>query len=272
MSRKRSREALESHWHPVPRRRRRERGVRSDRPHGVRQGGRLLGVRLPQEPRRCLRHPRLPVGLAAPRLSGRVPVLAPERPADGLLPAGDAAARRRAARRRDPPAGCQPQPGRLLGRGSAARRCGSAWATSKASAPAPSGWSPNATETGASQIWATWCGARRLQPTCSSRWSKPAPATGSAIRRQLLWELRLHRAPAGRRARSPAGTGARCLPHPGASADERLGADGGRPRDHEPDHRPSSDGAAATQHRRARSASAASTSRRHRRTGSRSPG
>ena len=34
-------------------------------------------------------------------LPGRVPVLAPERAADGLLPAGDAAARRRAAGRRD---------------------------------------------------------------------------------------------------------------------------------------------------------------------------
>ena len=101
----------------VLRRRGRARRGRGDRPAGVREGGGLLGVRLPQEPRRRLRHPGLPVGVAAPLVSGRVPVRAPERPADGLLPAGDAASRRRAAGRRDPAAGREPKRCRLHRRG-----------------------------------------------------------------------------------------------------------------------------------------------------------
>ena len=52
---------------------------------------------------------RLPVGLAAALLPGRVPLLAPERAADGLLPAGVARARRAAARRRGAPAAREPQ-------------------------------------------------------------------------------------------------------------------------------------------------------------------
>ena len=69
-------------------------------------------------------------------------------------------------------------------------------------------------------------------------------------RRRLLWELPLHRAPAAVRRRRPAGARARRLPHPGAAAHVRLGADGGRPRGHEPDHRPAPDGAPAAEPRR----------------------
>ena len=52
---------------------------------------------------------RLPVGVAAALLPGRVPLLAPERPADGLLPAGLARPRRPAPRRRGAPAAREPQ-------------------------------------------------------------------------------------------------------------------------------------------------------------------
>ena len=98
MSRKRSRAALESH-----RVRFIEGAVRNgvdekvaDR--GLRQARRLLRLRLPEVACRRLRAARLPVAVAAPSLSGRVPLLAAERPADGLLPAGEPRPGRPAAR------------------------------------------------------------------------------------------------------------------------------------------------------------------------------
>ena len=89
MSRKRSEEAIEAF---------RERFIEGaarngvdarDRGQGLRQARGLLRLRLPEVARGRVRAARLPVGLAAPPLSGRVPLLAPERAADGLLPALD---------------------------------------------------------------------------------------------------------------------------------------------------------------------------------------
>ena len=62
---------------------------------------RLLGLRLPQGPRRRLRPARLPVDLAARALRPGVPVRAAQRAADGLLRVGHARARGAAARHRD---------------------------------------------------------------------------------------------------------------------------------------------------------------------------
>ena len=213
MSRKRSREALESHWIRF-RDGAAENGVsEGDRAHRVRQGGRLLGVRVSQEPRRGLRDPGLPVGVAAPRLPGRVSVRAPERPADGFLPAGNPASRRRAARGRDPPARRQPEPRHVLGRGLTARRFGSGSATSKESAPGPSCWSPSATETATSPTWATWCGARRLHTDLLEGLVGPVPATASATAAGCCGSCGLHRAPAGPARGASAGAG-RWMPPP----------------------------------------------------------
>ena len=74
------------------------RGERARRDAGgggarLRAGPRLLGVRVPEGPRGGLRPARLPVDLASGPLRPRVPLLAPERAADGLLPARRAGAR-----------------------------------------------------------------------------------------------------------------------------------------------------------------------------------
>src|SRR6266508_1121501 len=58
-----------------------------DRRARLHEDQRLRIVRLPQVARGRFRAPRLPVGLAAPPLPGRVSLCPPERPADGLLPA-----------------------------------------------------------------------------------------------------------------------------------------------------------------------------------------
>ena len=120
MSRKRSEEAIEAF---------RERFIEGAARNGVdgetadrvydKLGG-LLRLRLPQVARGRVRPPRLPVGVAAAPLPGRVPLLAPERAADGLLPAVDARPRCPAAGRGDPPSGRQPERGALHVRG----RCG----------------------------------------------------------------------------------------------------------------------------------------------------
>ena len=65
-------------------------------------GRRLLGLRLPQGPRRRLRPAGLPVDLAARPLRARVPVLAARRAADGLLPARRPRPRGPAPRHRGP--------------------------------------------------------------------------------------------------------------------------------------------------------------------------
>ena len=119
MSRKRSHAALEAY-------RTRfvagalAKGVDEDaRARRLRQARRVLGLRLPEVALRRVRPARVPVGVAAPPLQRRVPRRAPERAADGLLPAGDARARRAAARRRDAAAGREPKRRRLRPR----RRC-----------------------------------------------------------------------------------------------------------------------------------------------------
>ena len=136
MSRKRSEEAIREHHqrflagaaaNGVSERDRRE-GLGAD------QG--LLRLRLPEGALGRLRPARLPVGLAADPLRPRVPLLAAERAADGLLPAGLAGPRgpapgdpRRAARR-------QPQQGALPRRNPARpkRTCAAGWWCGSASA------------------------------------------------------------------------------------------------------------------------------------------
>ena len=128
MSRKRSEEAIEA-FRPrfvdgLPRQRHR----RADGARDLRQARRLLRLRLPEVARGGVRAARLPVGVAAPPLPGRVPLRAAERAADGLLPAVVARPRRAAARDRGAPAARQPQ--RREVRRSRTGRCGSGSATS----------------------------------------------------------------------------------------------------------------------------------------------
>ena len=87
MSRKRSEEAIEAFRERFIEGAAAERRRRRDRRPRLRQAGGLLRLRLPEVACGRVRPARLPVGLAAPPLSGRVPLLAPERAADGLLPA-----------------------------------------------------------------------------------------------------------------------------------------------------------------------------------------
>ena len=115
MSRKRSEEAIEA-FRAAVRRGRARNGVDGElAEHGLRQARGLLRLRLPEVALGRVRAARLPVGVAAPPLPGRVPLRAPERAADGLLPAGQPRPRRPAAGGGGPPAGRQPQ------RGAAAR-------------------------------------------------------------------------------------------------------------------------------------------------------
>ena len=110
MSRKRSLQAIEEHHERLRRRRRSERGRRAgDRRAGLAADPGLLRLRLPEGALGGLRPARLPVGLAAGPPRPRVPLLAAERAADGLLPARLAGPRGAAARDPDRPAGRQPQ-------------------------------------------------------------------------------------------------------------------------------------------------------------------
>ena len=86
----------------------RQRHRRADGARDLRQARRLLRLRVPEVACRGVRAARVPVGVAPPLLPGRVPVRAPERAADGLLPAVVARARRAAARGRGSPAAHQP--------------------------------------------------------------------------------------------------------------------------------------------------------------------
>ena len=98
------------------RRRARRAGVDDDR--------RLLGLRLPQGPRRGVRPARLPVDLAARPLRAGVPVRAARRAADGLLSARRPRPRGPAPRHRDPAAGRQRERGRLHRHGGRRRAAG----------------------------------------------------------------------------------------------------------------------------------------------------
>ena len=132
MSRKRSHDALEAYRERFVEGALQQRRRRADGRHGLRQARRLLRLRLPEVACGGVRAARVPVGVAAAPLSGRVPVLAPERAADGLLSARDARPRRPAARSRDAPAGRERQ--RRQVRASRTVRCASASTTSTESA------------------------------------------------------------------------------------------------------------------------------------------
>jgi DNA polymerase III alpha subunit len=111
MSRKRSEAAIMAHrerfvrgameCHPG-----RRRGARRA---GVGDGRRLLGLRVPEGPRRRVRPARLPVDLAARPPPARVRLRPARRAADGLLSTGLADPRGPAPRPRGPPARRQPQ-------------------------------------------------------------------------------------------------------------------------------------------------------------------
>ena len=114
MSRKRSEAAIEAYHRRFvegaiadPRRR------RADRRAGLRDDHGLLGLRLPEGPRRRLRPARLPVDVAARALRPGVPVRAAQRAADGLLRLRHARARGAAARDPAPRRRRQRQRGRL---------------------------------------------------------------------------------------------------------------------------------------------------------------
>ena len=122
MSRKRSEEAIEAF---------RQRFIEGAARNGVdcgggrprlRQAGGVLRLRLPEVARGRVRPARLPVRVAAPPLSGRVPLLAPERAADGLLPAVEPRPGRTATRRGGAAAGREPERRRVRPR----RRSGAA--------------------------------------------------------------------------------------------------------------------------------------------------
>ena len=126
MSRKRSQDAMEAYRRRFlegalgQRRRPRDRRAR------LLEARRLRLLRLPQVARGRLRAPGLPVGLAPPPLPGGVPLLAPERPADGLLPAREPRAGRAAPRRRGAAAGREPERGEVPSRSAAPSASGSA--------------------------------------------------------------------------------------------------------------------------------------------------
>ncbi len=103
------------------------RGERAGRDAGgggarLRADPRLLGVRVPEGPRGRLWPARLPVDLASGPLRTRVPLLAPERAADGLLPARRAGPRGAAEGDRGAAAGRQPQRRGVLGRAPSGQR------------------------------------------------------------------------------------------------------------------------------------------------------
>ena len=99
MSRKRSHDAIEAYHQRFLDGAAGERRRARDGRARLLEDQRLRLLRLPQVARGRLRAPRLPVGLASPPLPGRVPLRAPERAADGLLPAREPRPGRAAARR-----------------------------------------------------------------------------------------------------------------------------------------------------------------------------
>ena len=117
MSRKRSAEAIEAyHQRFLDGARGDPRRGRGGRRARLRHDRRLLGLRLPEGPRRRLRPARLPVDLAARPPRPGVPVRAAQRAADGLLRAGHAGPRGPAPRDRAAPAGRQRERSAVHGR------------------------------------------------------------------------------------------------------------------------------------------------------------
>ena len=127
------------------------------------------------------------------------------------------------------PPGREPKRRRVHRRGCRRAPSGSASATSRASARAPRASWPSAPAAARSPTSATWCGARRSTSRSSRRWCGRARATSSTRnRRRLLWELPLHRAPAGpegARQLSLALDGSPTPALPGLTAWERMVSD-----------------------------------------------
>ena len=118
MSRKRSEEAIEAHHRELRRRRKgqapgRQRGACRSRSSRWSSG--LLGLRVSQGARRCLRPARLPIDVAARALRSGVPLCAARRAADGLLSARRTRPRGAAARDPRSRVGRQRERGRLHG-------------------------------------------------------------------------------------------------------------------------------------------------------------
>ena len=220
MSRKRSEAAIEAYHrrfvegaitHPRRRRGDRRAGLRDD--HGV------LGLRLPEGPRRRLRAARLPVDVAARALRPGVPVRAAQRAADGLLRlrharARGAAARDRAAGRRrqrergrlhDRRRGRPHRPrlrqrrarrrGRRAGRGRARRAARSARSATSPRAPAPGG---RRSRSSPGRARATRCAATTAPPAarCCGSSGSPRPASRCPDGTQLALPLDVPDAPA----------------------------------------------------------------------------
>ena len=173
----------------------------------LRDGHRLLGLRLPQGPRRRVRPARLPVDLAARALRPGVPVRAAQRAADGLLPAGHA--RPRGPAPRDRGAGA-PTSTRARSTCTTDGEPTSASASATSSACAPT----------RSPRW--WRRARRAGRSARSATSPRAPGRGG--RRSSSWP---GRARATRCARATAPPAARCC---GSSGSPRRASRSGTAR------------------------------------------
>ena len=214
-------------------------GLRDD--HGV------LGLRLPEGPRRGLRAARLPVDVAAGALRPGVPVRAAQRAADGLLCVGHAGPRGAAARDRAAAGRRQRERGDLHDRRH--RASASASATSAACAPTRSPrWRRRARPAGPSARSATSPRAPGRGGRRSRSWPGRARATRcapSASRREVLWELGVA-APG-----EPVQDGTQLslpldLPgRPGAALARAVGGDDRRLRHHRADARGPPDGAPA---------------------------
>ena len=117
MSRKRSRDAIEAYRQRFYDGALANGGRPGDGRVGLCEAPRVRVVRLSEVSRCCLRAARVPVRLASPSLSGRVSLRAPERPADGLLSAGQPCPGCPAPGYRGPAARYQSECGRLRASG-----------------------------------------------------------------------------------------------------------------------------------------------------------
>ena len=192
MSRKRSQDAIEAY---------RERfleGAQAQRrrprrpPSSSSRSSRVRVVRLPEVARGRVRAARLPVGLAAPPLSGRVPLRAPERAADGLLSAGEPRAGRPAARRRGAAAGRQPERRDVLPLEGGAVRVGLGYIRGLGEEPAEALVAEREARRALPGASPTSRGARRSTGRRSRRSSRSGACDSFGWpRRQLLWRLGL---------------------------------------------------------------------------------
>ncbi len=160
MSRKRSKEAMSAYEERLPGGGHGQRGSGGGGQEGLPPGGGVQRVRLSQVPRRRLRPPGLPVGLAPALLPDRVLRWALQQPAHGLLLPGRPGAGRPAPRHRDPPPPREPR-----ARSAApprGRTSGSAWGSSGGGERrSPSGWWRSGRRTVLSGPCPTSCAAPR---------------------------------------------------------------------------------------------------------------